>query len=113
MPRTGRPKAELAVTPDERVELERLTKRVRTNRDIAFRARIVLACVEEPSNSVVARRMRCTGQTVGKWRNRFIRHRLDGLYDEPRVGGPRTVTDEQVEAIIVKTLETKPDGHTH
>jgi transposase len=113
MPRIGRPKAELTVTQDERVELERLTKRIRTNRDLAFRARIILACSKEPSNSVVARRLRCTNQTVGKWRNRFIKHRLDGLYDEPRVGGPRKITDEQVEEIIVKTLETKPEGHTH
>jgi transposase-like protein len=113
MPRTGRPKAELTVTQDEQVELERLTKRVRTNRDVAFRARIIMACSEEPSNSVVARRLRCTKQTVGKWRNRFIKHRLDGLYDEPRIDGPRKVIDEQVEEVIVKTLETKPEGHTH
>jgi len=113
MAKTGRPKAELSVTDDERIELERLTKRVRANRDLGFRARIVLACCAEPSNSVVARRLRCTGQTVGKWRNRFIQNRLDGLYDEPRVGGPRKITDDEVEAIVVKTLETKPEGQTH
>jgi len=62
---------------------------------------------------VVARRLRCTGQTVGKWRTRFIKDRLDGLYDELRVGGPRAITDEEVEAVVVKTLETTPDGHTH
>src|SRR5579862_8174546 len=113
MPRTGRPKEELTVTQDERVELERLIKRLRTNRELAFRARIILACSEEPSNSVVARQLRCTNQTVGKWRKRFIKDRLDGLYDEPRIGGPRQITDEQVEEIIVKTLETRPEGHTH
>lgn len=113
MARTGRPKAQLTVTDDERIELERLTKRGRTNYDLAFRARIVLACIKERNNSVIARRLRCTGQTVGKWRNRFIKDRLDGLYDEPRVGGPRQITDEKVEEIIVKTLETKPEGHTH
>src|SRR5262245_33985201 len=113
MARTGRPKAELVVTDDERAELLRLTKRARTNRDLAFRARLVLACVEEPSNVVVARRHRCAAHTVGKWRSRFIKNRLDGLYDEPRIGGPRRISDEEVEAVVVKTLETKPDGHTH
>lgn len=113
MARTGRPKALLVVTEDERAELARLTKRVRTNRDLAFRARLILACADEPSNVVVARRYRCAGSTVGKWRKRFIRNRLEGLYDEPRVGGPRQITDEEVEAVVVKTLETKPDGHTH
>lgn len=113
MARTGRPKALLTVTDDERAELERLTKRVRANRDMAFRARIVLACIDEPSNTAVARRLRCAGKTVGKWRSRFIKSRLDGLYDEPRVGGPRKITDEQVEAVVVETLETLPKGQTH
>lgn len=113
MPRTGRPKAELVVTEDERTELMRLTKRSRTNRDVAFRARLVLACVEEPSNVAVAKAHRCAPHTVGRWRARFIQERLDGLYDEPRVGGPRKISDEAVEALVVKTLETKPVGHTH
>lgn len=113
MANIGRPKAKLEVSVAERVELLRLTKRARVNRDLAFRARLVIACADEPSNQVVAKRHHTTGHTVGKWRRRFIEHRLDGLYDEPRVGGPRTVSDEAVEAVIVKTLETKPEGQTH
>jgi transposase/transposase-like protein len=113
MPRTGRPKVELVVTDEERAELRRLTKRAHVNRHVAFRARLVLACADEASNTAVARRHRTTDQTVGKWRRRFIESRLDGLYDEPRVGGPRTISDEQVEAVIVRTLETSPKGETH
>jgi transposase len=113
MAKTGRPKAELVVSEAERRELVRLTKRARVNRDLAFRAKLVLACDDEPSNTVVARENRTTNQTVGKWRKRFIESRLDGLYDEPRVGAPRKVSDEEVEAVIVKTLETKPAGQTH
>src|SRR5215216_1317266 len=113
MARTGRPKAALVITDDERVELERLAKRTRTNRDLAFRARLLLVCVDEPVNQVVARRLRCNPHTVGRWRSRFIEHRLEGLYDEPRVGRERTITDEQVEAVVVRTLETTPEGHTH
>ncbi len=113
MAKTGRPKAELVVSEIERTELVRLTKRSRVNRDLAFRAKLVLACAEEPSNTVVAQQYRTTNQTVGKWRRRFIESRLDGLYDEPRVGGPRTISDDEVEAVIIRTLETKPKGHTH
>ena len=109
----GRPKVELVITDDERIELQRLTKRAHVNRSIAFRARIVLGCADESSNLAVSQRLRTTDQTVGKWRNRFIANRLDGLFDEPRVGGPRKITDEQVEAVVVKTLETKPKGETH
>jgi len=113
MARIGRPKAALVVTGDERRELERLTKRVHVNRQLAFRARLVLACADGALNTAVARRYRTTNATVGKWRSRFIASRLDGLYDEPRVGAPRTISDDAVEAVIVQTLETKPAGETH
>ena len=109
----GRPKAAFVVTDLERTELVRLTKRARVNRSLAFRARLVLACAEETTDTAVARRHRTTNATVGKWRTRFIVRRLDGLYDEPRVGAPRTISDEEVEAVIVKTLETTPKGATH
>ena len=113
MPIIGRPKTPLVVTNDERTALMRLTKRARANRALAFRAQLVLACAEGTANTVVARRHHTTNATVGKWRQRFIERRLDGIYDEPRVGAPRTISDEDVEAVIVKTLETTPPGETH
>jgi transposase len=112
MPKIGRPRAEVVVTDEEGAALVRLAKRVRVNRAVAFRARIVLACIDD-SDTAVARRLRTTKTTVAKWRSQFVEHRLAGLYDEPRVGAPRTISDEQVEAIIVKTLETTPAGETH
>jgi transposase len=112
MPKIGRPRAEVVVTDEERAALVRLTKRARVNRAVAFRARIVLACIDT-SDTAVARRLRTTKTTVAKWRSQFVERRLEGLYDEPRVGAPRTISDEQVEAIIVKTLETTPPGETH
>src|SRR5829696_2191698 len=112
MPKIGRPRAEVVVTDDERAELVRLTKRARVNRAVAFRARIVLACIDA-SDTAVARHLRTTKTTVAKWRGQFVERRLEGLYDEPRVGAPRTISDDQVEALIVKTLETTPAGETH
>lgn len=103
---------ELVLLDGERDELLRLTKRARVNRNLAFRARIVLGCVDA-TNSAVARDLRTSKQTVGKWRRRFVEERLQGLYDEPRVGAPRTISDDDVEAVIVQTLETKPKGRTH
>lgn len=103
---------ELVLSENEREELLRLTKRARVNRNLAFRAKIVLGCAGA-TNSVVAESLRTTNQTVGKWRKRFLADRLDGLYDEPRVGAPRTIADDEVEAVIVKTLESKPKGRTH
>src|ERR687889_737077 len=112
MPNIGRPRAEVVVTDDERAALVRSRKRVRVNRAVAFRARIALACIDD-SDTAVARRLRTTKTTVAKWRSQFVERRLEGLYDEPRVGAPRTISDEQVEALIVKTLETTPAGETH
>jgi transposase len=109
----GRPKAALVLATEEREELVRLTQRARVNRHLAFRAKLVLSCAEGISSADVARRCRTSNQTVCKWRQRFIAQRVDGLYDEPRVGAPRTISDESVEAVIVKTLETTPKGRTH
>jgi transposase len=111
--KSGRPKAALTLTIDENNELVRLTKRANVNRSLAFRARIVLACAKGDSNTDVAARLRTSDRTVGKWRMRFVESRLDGLYDEPRVGAPRKISDDKVEAIIVKTLETTPKARTH
>jgi transposase len=109
----GRPKAVLVVSDEERNELSRLTRRARINRHVALRAKIILACVDVPSNVEVARLLKTSNKTVGMWRRRFVEHRVAALYDEPRVGAPRKITDEAVEAVIVKTMETTPKARTH
>ena len=109
----GRPRLEVRVTADERVELERLARRAKTNRLVAMRAKIILASASGLSDVAVAAKLKCSNVTVGTWRKRFAKARVAGLYDEPRVGGPRTITDEQVEKIVVATLESTPKGRTH
>lgn len=109
----ARPKVEIELTHNERTELERLTRRTRSNRHLALRAKLILASASGMTDTAVAAKYHVNNKTVGTWRRRFAESRLDGLYDEPRVGGPRTITDEQVEAIVVQTLETTPKGRTH
>lgn len=111
--RTGRPKVALILTTDERQRLESLAHRSRSAPHVARRARIILACADGSDSKRVARRLHVTPATVCKWRGRFVRTRLDGLYDEPRPGAKRTITDEQIEAVIIRTLETTPRGATH
>lgn len=113
MPRTGRPKAPLVVTDKQRGELERLARRTRANRNLALRAKIVLASDEGLSNVAVAVKLRTSNVTVRKWRNRFIAGGVDALFDEQRPGAPRKFSDEDIEDIIVKTVESKPKGRTH
>jgi transposase len=109
----GTPKPELVLTDDERDTLERWARRHSSAQALALRCRIVLTCAQDLPNTEVAQRLGVTRATVGKWRARFVEHRLDGLHDEPRPGGPRTITDEDVERIIVKTLEETPRDATH
>lgn len=111
--RTGRPKVPLTLTKEEQQRLQSLSQRPRTLPHLARRARIILLCAQGQDNKIVARRLRLTAGTVGKWRARFLRARLDGLYDEPRPGAPRAVSDAQVEQVVIRTLETTPRGATH
>jgi transposase len=102
--------AELALTADERDALLGWARRAKTAQALAMRARIVLACADGLSNSEVSRQLGASLPTVGKWRKRFTAQRLAGLSDEPRPGVPRKITDVQVEAVIVATLETTPSN---
>ncbi len=103
----------VVLSEEERATLERWERRPKSAQALALRCRIVLACAEGGHNSEVAERVGVSRLTVGKWRSRFLEHRLAGLHDEPRPGAPRTIGDDDVEAVIVKTLEETPRDATH
>ena len=109
----GRPVAEVMLTDEERQTLERWARRAKSSQALAQRCRIVLGCAAGKSNKEVAAELGVWPQTVGKWRNRFVARRMEGLVDEPRPGAPRTITDDQVEAVLVATLERQPVDATH
>jgi transposase len=110
---TGRPKALLELTSDEVEQLERWVRRRKSAQALALRSRIVLACATGLTNKEVAAQLGVSMPTVGKWRSRFVESRLDGLMDEPRPGRPPTITAEQVEDVVVTTLESTPEHATH
>jgi transposase len=104
---------EIVLTDDERVALEGWVARRKTAQALALRARIVLAAAGQLTNREIAVLEGVSAPTVTKWRNRFAVRRLEGLLDEPRPGRPRTISDEDVDAVIIKTLESKPRDATH
>jgi transposase len=103
----------LTLSPGEREALERWSRRPKTAQALAQRARIVLGCAAGVTNADVSAQVRVTRQTVGRWRARFLKKRLDGLLDEPRPGAPRKITDAHVERVITMTLESTPREATH
>src|SRR5262252_1717609 len=111
--RTGRPKKPLEIAAEDHAKLRTIALRPKSAQAMAMRARIVLSCREGMSNSEIAEKLHITGATVGKWRERFRKFGLDGLLDEPRVGAPRKITDQQIEKVVTKTLESMPVNSTH
>src|SRR5215218_4823298 len=110
----GRARGSLVLSEDERQTLTRWARRAKSSQALASRARIVLACADGLPNTHVAARLGVSRDMVGKWRSRFIARRLEGLSDEPRPGAPRKLSDEAVEAVVVRTLEEPPPrGDTH
>lgn len=109
----GRPTAPIVLSDEERRTLSRWTRRGTTAQALVTRSRIILGCAEGLTGKEVARRVGTSQQTVCKWRQRFRADRLQGLEDEYRPGAPRTIADEQVEAVVVKTLEELPPNATH
>jgi len=104
---------QVTLSQEQGKQLQSLVSRRTTAQGLAMRARIVLACAEGAENRQVAIDLGVAKSTVGKWRHRFVEAGVDGLYDEPRPGTPRTITDEDVEAVIVRTLESTPRNATH
>ncbi len=109
----GRPKQALVLTDEEHETLTRWSRRPKSPHSLAQRSRIVLECAKGADNVAVAAKLDVNQATVGKWRRRFLERRLDGLVDEPRPGAPRMISDDDVERVIVCTLEDTPADTTH
>lgn len=101
------------MSAEDREKLDLIASRSKSSQSSAVRARIVLHCSEGLDNEAVAAKLNITAPTVGKWWDRYRVKGMEGLLDEPRVGAPRKIGDEQIEAVVTKTLETMPDQGTH
>jgi transposase len=110
---TGRPIAPLILSSDERAYLERQVRGHRVARSLSERCRVILRCADGAPSKSVASELGVHEHTVGKWRRRFLTDRIDGLLDEARPGRPRRIDDDQVAAVIERTLRSTPKDATH
>jgi transposase len=106
-------RVEVVLSDEEREVLERWARRPKSSQALALRCRIVLAAADGEQSKDIAAHLGCSSQTVGRWRGRFAKRGIDGLHDEPRPGKPRRIGDEEIERVIVKTLEEQPRDATH
>src|SRR5471032_830354 len=109
----GRPIAPLVLSSDERAYLERQVRRRRVARSLSERCRVILRCAYGVPSKSVASELGVHEHTVGKWRRRFLKDRIEGLLDEARPGRPRSIEDDQVAAVIERTLRSTPADATH
>lgn len=109
----GRPKKPLVLSERQREELESVARSRSLPHGLVRRAKIVLLSAEGLTNVAIGERVGMSNWMVGEWRKRYLLQGLPGLYDEPRPGGPRSIGDDEVAALIRKTLETRPEGGTH
>jgi putative transposase len=109
----GRPKAALVLSAQQREQLESLASSRSLPAGLVARARMILMSAAGINNQEIARQLRTTKATVGKWRRRFLERDVAGLHDELRPGRPRPIGDEQVAQLIRKTLESQPKDGTH
>ena len=111
--RRGRRLPELELSEEQRTILQGWTRRRKTAQALAMRARIILRAAEGLTATAIGIETKACIQTVSKWWRRFDEQGLDGLLDEPRPGQPRKLSDQQIEEVIVRTLESKPPAATH
>jgi transposase len=108
----GRPVVEIDLSEKEEAALRKIVAQRSCRSDLKGRAEIVLCCHEGFSNKAISERLKLGAHTVGKWRKRYASGGLEGLYDEPRPGGPRSIDDDKVQQIVERTLRSKPRGAT-
>jgi putative transposase len=111
--KSGRPKKPLELSAEEREQMQAIASSRSLPHGLVRRAKIILLSAEGMPNSAIAQKLGLRGGTVGKWRSRYLEGGVQGLHDELRPGRPRSISDEEVAALVQKTLRTRPQGATH
>jgi putative transposase len=110
---TGRPKKSIVLKDEERQQLNNIASSRSLPHGLVTRARLVLMAADGVSNAAIADKLDLSAQSVCLWRKRYLDHGVEGLHEELRPGRPRSISDEEVAALVRKTLDSKPKGKTN
>jgi len=101
----------IGCTDEQRSELNRLASSRTLESRLVDRAKIILMSLDGVRNKDIAQRFGIRPNTVTDIRKRFFDNGIQGLYDQPRSGKPKTY-DEKFRNQVLKLLESDPpDGH--
>ncbi len=109
----GRPVQPIELSQDVKTQLQSIARSRSLPHGLVRRAQIIVMAAEGVNNKTIAQRASLSAAVVGMWRKRFIQQGLMGLYDEPKQGGPRSISDEHITQLIRKTLNKRPKNVTH
>src|SRR5690606_3713301 len=98
------------LTPRRRRKLLALAGAPSCPQAIALRARIVLLAADGWATSAIATKLGCSEPTVRRWRLRFARRGVPGLFDRPRSGRPDLHGPSERLAVIAVATSRPPDG---
>jgi len=106
-----KPATPIALTVEERQQLEALARTRTAPHRAVQRARLILLAEGGMANTAIAQEVGLSRQAVVGWRWRFAQDRIAGLADKPRSGKPKTY-DETTERRILEQLDKEPlDGY--
>jgi len=110
---TGKPAPAVVLDEVKRGQLEVFAQSRSLGHSLVVRAQIILEAALGQTNAAIARKVGMNEDTVGKWRVRYLEAGIEGLYDEVRVGRPRSIAEDKIALVIQQTLDSKPEGQTH
>lgn len=105
----GAPAKCIEVSEDDRAELERIVRSSMAEVRMVERAQIVLCAAGGHSARRIGQMLGCATVTAQKWRSRYEREGIVGLFDLPRPGKPLTYSSEERARLIAKACTRPPE----
>jgi transposase len=103
----------LELTPDERTELEAMSRSRTIAAGLAQRARAVLGMAAGEPYAGLSARLDFSTTTLTRWRKRFAQRRVAGLHDAPRSGRGDRLSPALEAKVLALTQRPPPKPFTH